>query len=40
MTGTIILIIISSRILVWGAVQIAMHLGISDMVIGLTVVAL
>jgi cation:H+ antiporter len=36
----LILLIISSRILVWGAVQIAMFLGVSDMIIGLTVVAL
>ena len=36
----LILLIISSRILVWGAVQIAMFLGVSDIIIGLTVVAL
>ncbi|WP_084691639.1 calcium/sodium antiporter [Desulfobacter vibrioformis] len=36
----LVLLIISSRILVWGAVQIAMFLGVSDMIIGLTVVAL
>lgn len=36
----LILLIISSRILVWGAVQIATALGVSDIVIGLTVVAL
>lgn len=36
----LLLLIISSRILVWGAVQIAMFLGVSDMIIGLTVVAL
>jgi len=33
------LLIVSSRILVWGAVQLASSLGISDMIIGLTVVA-
>lgn len=33
-------LIISSRLLVWGAVEIATSLGISDLVIGLTVVAL
>lgn len=38
--GGIILLIVSSRILVWGAVEIAHGLGISDLVIGLTVVAL
>lgn len=35
-----ILLLISSRILVWGAVTIAQQLGVSDLVIGLTVVAL
>lgn len=36
----LILLIISSRILVWGAVDIATALGVSDLVIGLTVVAI
>lgn len=36
----LILLVISSRILVWGAVTIAQSLGVSDLVIGLTVVAL
>lgn len=36
----LILLIVSSRLLVWGAVEIATALGISDLVIGLTVVAL
>jgi cation:H+ antiporter len=36
----LVLLIISSRILVWGAVQIAISLGVSDMIIGLTIVAL
>lgn len=34
------LLIISSRILVWGAVSIAQTLGVSDLIIGLTIVAL
>lgn len=34
------LLIISSKVLVWGAVYIAQALGISDLVIGLTIVAL
>jgi cation:H+ antiporter len=36
----IVLLIVSSRILVWGAVTVAQALGISDLVIGLTIVAL
>lgn len=36
----LILLIISSRILVWGAVTIAQNLGVSDLVIGLTIIAL
>ncbi|KFZ31433.1 calcium/sodium:proton antiporter [Pseudidiomarina salinarum] len=35
----LILLVISSRMLVWGAVDIATALGVSDLVIGLTVVA-
>jgi cation:H+ antiporter len=38
--GGIILLVASSRILVWGAVEIARGLDISDLVIGLTIVAL
>ncbi len=34
------LLLVSSRILVWGAVNIAHSLGISDLIIGLTIVAL
>lgn len=34
------LLIVSSRILVWGAVTIAQGLGVSDLVIGLTIVAI
>lgn len=36
----LILLIVSSRFLVWGAVAIAQSLGVSDLVIGLTVVAI
>ncbi|MFV0432082.1 MAG: calcium/sodium antiporter [Alphaproteobacteria bacterium] len=35
----LLLLIISSRLLVWGAVDIAHSLGVSDMIIGLTIVA-
>lgn len=35
----LVLLIISSRILVWGAVEIAQGFGVSDLIIGLTVVA-
>jgi len=36
----LVLLIASSRLLVWGAVTIAQSLGVSDLVIGLTVVAI
>jgi cation:H+ antiporter len=36
----LVLLIISSRILVWGAVTIAHGFGVSDLIIGLTVVAI
>ncbi len=36
----LLLLIVSSRILVWGAVEIAQIFGVSDMIIGLTIVAL
>lgn len=36
----LVLLIISSRILVWGAVEIAQQLGVSDLLIGLTIVTL
>ena len=36
----LVLLIISSRILVWGAVEIPQQLGVSDLLIGLTIVAL
>ena len=35
----LVLLVVSSRLLVWGAVAIAQGLGVSDLVIGLTVVA-
>jgi len=36
----LVLLVISSRVLVWGAVSVAEALGVSDLVIGLTIVAL
>lgn len=36
----LILLVVSSRILVWGAVSVAQALGVSDMIIGLTIVAI
>jgi cation:H+ antiporter len=39
MVAGLIVLIISSRFLVWGAVEIAKNLGISDLIIGLTIVA-
>lgn len=35
-----VLLLVSSRILVWGAVNIAQALGVSDLIIGLTIVAI
>ena len=35
----LVLLVVSSKILVWGAVKIAASLGVSELVIGLTVVA-
>jgi cation:H+ antiporter len=35
----LVLLIVSSRILVWGAVEITQGLGVSDLIIGLTIVA-
>jgi cation:H+ antiporter len=35
----LVLLVVSSRLLVWGAVEIATTLGVSDLVIGLTIVA-
>lgn len=36
----LLLLIVSSRILVWGAVEIARGFGVSDLIIGLTIVAI
>lgn len=36
----LLLLILSSRVLVWGAVEIAVALGVSDLIIGLTIVAI
>jgi cation:H+ antiporter len=36
----LVVLILSSRILLWGAVEVARGLGVSDLVIGLTIVAL
>lgn len=36
----LVLLVLSSRLLVWGAVTIAKSLGVSDLIIGLTVVAI
>lgn len=36
----LVLLVVSSRILVWGAVEVARAFGISDLLIGLTVIAL
>ncbi|MBP6682078.1 MAG: calcium/sodium antiporter [Halioglobus sp.] len=35
----LVLLIVSSRMLVWGAVEIAHHFGVGDLIIGLTVIA-
>ncbi|QQR69536.1 MAG: calcium/sodium antiporter [Alphaproteobacteria bacterium] len=39
MLAGLLLLILSSRMLVWGAVEIAHGLGVSDLIIGLTIVA-
>ena len=36
----LVVLLVSSRMLVWGAVEIAQSLGVSDLVIGLTIVAI
>jgi cation:H+ antiporter len=36
----LVLLVASSRILVWGAVEVALDLGVSDLVIGLTIIAI
>lgn len=38
--GSIILLLASSKLLVWGATGVALNLGISELVIGLTIVAI
>jgi len=38
--GSIILLLASSKLLVWGATGIALNLGVSELVIGLTIVAI
>ena len=38
--GGLLFLIVSSRMLVWGAVEIAQAFGVSDLIIGLTVVAI
>ncbi len=38
--GGLIILVVSARLLIWGAVNIAQALGMSDLVIGLTIVAL
>lgn len=35
----LVLLIVSSRVLVWGAVEIAHGFGVSDLIIGLTIIA-
>lgn len=40
LVGGLLFLMISSRLLVWGAVSIAKDLGVSDLIIGLTVVAI
>lgn len=36
----LVMMIVSSRLLVWGAVVVARHFGVSDLLVGLTIVAL
>ncbi len=36
----IVVLIASSRLLVWGAVEVAEYCGVSDLIIGLTIVAI
>lgn len=40
LTGGLLILLLASRLLVWGAVGLASHFGISDLVIGLTIVAI
>jgi cation:H+ antiporter len=39
LVGGLVLLIVSSRILVWGAVEIAYGFGVGDLIVGLTIVA-
>jgi cation:H+ antiporter len=38
--GGLILLVLSSRLLVWGAVNIAQSMGVSELIIGLTIIAI
>ena len=38
--GGLVILVASSRLLVWGAVEIATYFGVSDVIIGLTVIAI
>jgi len=40
LTVGLVLLVVSSRMLVWGSVNIAHHFGVSDLIIGLTVIAI
>ncbi|MFC3283578.1 calcium/sodium antiporter [Litchfieldella rifensis] len=40
LTLTLALLVVSSRLLVWGATRLALELGVSELVIGLTIVAI
>ncbi len=40
LVGGLALLLVSSKLLVWGAVGLARHFGVSDLVIGLTIIAL
>lgn len=40
LAATLILLVISSRFLVWGATQVALALGVSELIIGLSIVAI
>ena len=40
LAGTLVLMALSSRVLVWGASELAQSMGVSELVIGLTVVAI
>ena len=40
MVAGLVLLVVSSRILVWGAVNLAKEFGVSDLIIGLTIIAI